>query len=202
MSEFYIVGSGGFSGEILGLISRSQPEAIFKGFVVTEAPGKLANHISEKEFLAKYVNQPVFLAVGTPSTRERLAFEYKKHGHRLMEFVDPSSVCLSNVSEASFLYPNTAVMPGVSMGVGVLINNNATIGHDSYLGDFVNVLPGANVSGSVSIGSRSTIGSGAFIREGLSIGQDVIIGAGAIVLKDVRDGTVVVGNPAKRYLTE
>jgi acetyltransferase-like isoleucine patch superfamily enzyme len=50
----------------------------------------------------------------------------------------------------------------------------------------------------VNIGSYTYIGSGALIREGVTIGDNVIIGMGSVVLKDVPDKSVMVGNPAKK----
>jgi len=45
------------------------------------------------------------------------------------------------------------------------------------------------------------LGSGAIIRNGISIGANSIIGMGAVVLKDVKPNSVMVGNPA-RFLRE
>ncbi|MGB6228720.1 MAG: acyltransferase [Litorimonas sp.] len=49
----------------------------------------------------------------------------------------------------------------------------------------------------VSIGSNSFIGAGASILPGVSVGQWVIVGAGAIVTKSVPDYAIVGGNPAR-----
>lgn len=50
----------------------------------------------------------------------------------------------------------------------------------------------------VSIGDRAFIGMGVIIMPGVSIGHGSIVGAGSVVTKDVPDGTVVAGNPARR----
>jgi acetyltransferase-like isoleucine patch superfamily enzyme len=42
-----------------------------------------------------------------------------------------------------------------------------------------------------------SIGAGAVIRPGVTIGEKALIGAGAVVIKDVPPGAVVVGNPGK-----
>lgn len=47
------------------------------------------------------------------------------------------------------------------------------------------------------IGERCLIGSGAVILPGLTIGDDVVIGAGALVTKDVPSGATVLGQPAR-----
>lgn len=49
----------------------------------------------------------------------------------------------------------------------------------------------------VKIGDRAYIGYGAIIMPGVTIGEDSIVGAGAVVTKDVPSNTVVVGVPAR-----
>jgi acetyltransferase-like isoleucine patch superfamily enzyme len=44
---------------------------------------------------------------------------------------------------------------------------------------------------------RASIGSGAVVLGGLTIGADALVGAGAVVTKDVEPGATVVGNPAR-----
>lgn len=49
----------------------------------------------------------------------------------------------------------------------------------------------------VSIGSNVWIGAAALILPGVTVGDDAIIGAGAVVTRDVPNGATVVGNPAR-----
>ncbi len=55
----------------------------------------------------------------------------------------------------------------------------------------------AAIAGDVSIDDFSTVGANATILPGLSVGRDAIVGAGAVVTKDVPDNVVVAGVPAK-----
>jgi putative colanic acid biosynthesis acetyltransferase WcaB len=47
------------------------------------------------------------------------------------------------------------------------------------------------------LGDRVDVGSNAVILGDISIGSDVVIGAGSVVIRDVPDRAVVAGNPAK-----
>lgn len=47
------------------------------------------------------------------------------------------------------------------------------------------------------IGKRCFIGSNAIIMAGVTIGDEVVVGSGAIVTKDVPSNTIVVGSPAR-----
>ena len=51
--------------------------------------------------------------------------------------------------------------------------------------------------GCVSIGDHTFIGARSVILPGVRIGSNVIVGAGSVVSKDIPDGSVAVGNPAK-----
>lgn len=101
------------------------------------------------------------------------------------------------IGEGSILCPGTILTTNVKVGKGFIGNLNCTIGHDTNLGDFVTLNPGANVSGSVSIGDRVLVGTNSAIRERLCIGSDAIIGMGSIIVKPVMPGVTVMGNPGR-----
>ncbi|HXO69641.1 MAG TPA: sugar O-acetyltransferase [Bradyrhizobium sp.] len=57
---------------------------------------------------------------------------------------------------------------------------------------------GAEFGRPVSIGQNVWIGGGAIILPGLTIGDDAVVGAGAVVTRDVPQGATVLGNPARQ----
>lgn len=59
--------------------------------------------------------------------------------------------------------------------------------------------PGSDLDtfGKISIGNMVRIAQGAYIMAGVKIGDNCIVGAGAVVTKSVPDGCIVAGNPAK-----
>jgi acetyltransferase-like isoleucine patch superfamily enzyme len=56
---------------------------------------------------------------------------------------------------------------------------------------------GASLAGQVTIGDFASVGTNATILPRISIGAGAIIGAGAVVTKDVPEGEIVVGVPAR-----
>lgn len=55
--------------------------------------------------------------------------------------------------------------------------------------------------GKIVVGKRTFVGARSIIMPGVTIGERCVIGAGSIVTKDVPDGSVVVGSPAKVVMT-
>ncbi len=88
--------------------------------------------------------------------------------------------------------------------VGVVVAGNATIGNNCVI--FQNVTIGTNLFGKETseigfpnIGNNVTICSGAVVIGGVKIGDNSIIGANAVVIKDVPPNTMCYGVPAKNY---
>ncbi|MGH6998158.1 MAG: sugar O-acetyltransferase [Phenylobacterium sp.] len=105
----------------------------------------------------------------------------------------------------------------ISLGAGVFLNFNCvildvvavSIGAKTQIGPGVQILaadhprdPAERASGlefgrPISIGANVWIGGGAIILPGVSVGDDALIGAGSVVTRDVPAGATVVGNPAR-----
>jgi maltose O-acetyltransferase len=84
---------------------------------------------------------------------------------------------------------------GIRTGSNVSIGPEATIltlGHDPRSPTF------ADRGGDVVIGDRVWIGYRAIILAGVTIGEGAVVGAGALVSKDVEPYAIVVGNPARK----
>ena len=76
------------------------------------------------------------------------------------------------------------IHPKSIIGDNVIIHQNVTIGNSHHGGN------------PPTIGNNVNIGASALIIGDINIGNNVIVGAGAVVVKDVPDNSVVVGNPA------
>jgi putative colanic acid biosynthesis acetyltransferase WcaB len=86
-------------------------------------------------------------------------------------------------------------------GVGLVVNNGTIIGSNCILRHSTTIgnkkLPNGEYTGSPKIGDNVEIGSNVVIIGPIIIGNNAVIGAGSVVVKDVPEGAVVVGNPAK-----
>ena len=87
---------------------------------------------------------------------------------------------------------------GAQLGVGVIVNHGAVVDHDCEVGSFSHIAPRAALSGAVRVGSRVLLGTGACVLPGLSICDDVVVGAGAVVHEHLTQAGVYAGVPARR----
>ena len=101
------------------------------------------------------------------------------------------------LSEGCQILARAAVCADVKMGEECIVNTAASIDHESVLGKGVHIAPGATLAGCVTVGDFSLIGVGAVILPRIKIGSDVIVGAGSVVTKDIPDGMIAFGNPAR-----
>lgn len=85
----------------------------------------------------------------------------------------------------------------ITIGDDCLIGPNVQILTVSHNKDAEKRLDKLNYAANVTIGNNVWIGAGAIILPGVTLGNNAIIGAGSVVTKDVSENTTVAGNPAK-----
>ena len=86
---------------------------------------------------------------------------------------------------------------GSSVGNYCHLYGGSFLGHNCTVKDFVSIANNACIGGEVTVGEGCHIGTNSSIREHLKIGKHAIIGIGAVVLSDIDDKKIAVGNPAK-----
>lgn len=77
------------------------------------------------------------------------------------------------------------------------IDDHVHIAHNCRIRSGAKVIAHAEVSGSVEVGANAWIAPNVSIIEGVSIGANAFVGIGSNVVKDVPEGMLVVGNPAR-----
>lgn len=82
----------------------------------------------------------------------------------------------------------------VTIGRNVVINDGATLLTASHLVDDVDF---RLTTGAITIGDHAWVAIGAIIMPGVSVGTGAVVGAGALVSRDVPDYGIAVGNPAR-----
>ena len=85
----------------------------------------------------------------------------------------------------------------LSLKDGVIIRSGAYIGHHCHIGAYSYVAPRASMSGHTVVGENVFIGNNATLRDRLTIGHEALIGAGAVVLRDVGAKQIWRGEEAR-----
>lgn len=95
------------------------------------------------------------------------------------------------------LYPGDIT----TIGDGCKLANCCAVGHDCQLGKRVMIYAGTMLAGFCVIGDDTHITLNSTIKNGVKIGKNVQVNMGSVVIRDIKDGEVVFGNPAKRLLS-
>lgn len=155
--------------------------------------GHLVEHTYDPE---KYVNQPIIIAIGDNRSRADVA---KGVNHPFGKVIDPSALIAAGVPvlEGSMVLMGAIIQIESRVGRHVIINTGAIVEHDCTIGDFVHIGPGCVICGNVNMKKGAFVGANATVLPGTTIGAWATIGAGSVVLRDVSEGEIVAGNPAR-----
>jgi sugar O-acyltransferase (sialic acid O-acetyltransferase NeuD family) len=145
----------------------------------------------------------VNLITGSLKARYRVTRDVITGGGRLANFIHPSvDLTMTTFGLGNYVQEQVIVQAGVVVGDNSSIHMGALIGHETTIGNTVFIAHAVSVSGSCRIGDGCFIGTNATILPRLTIGKWSTIGAGAVVVRDVPDYAVVVGNPARVIRTD
>lgn len=113
--------------------------------------------------------------------------------------IDPTASVPRSCRFGPGCYVNSGAVLGAASTYGAfcVLNRGCVLGHHLEVADFVSFGPAASVQGEVRIERGAVIGLNATVLTFLTIGANSVVGAGAVVTRDVPPNTVVVGNPAR-----
>ena len=209
LKDLIIFGASGFGREVAWLVERINeinPTWNLLGFM-DDNDAIQGIEINEYRVLGKtedifnYKEAYFVCAVGTSKVRSNIIEKMKKVNPDIKfgTLIDPSVEMsdLVTVGDGTIICAHTLLTVNISIGEHVIINLDCTVGHDAILQDFVTLYPSVNVSGMTDIGKCVELGTGMQIIQGKTVGKNSIVGAGAVVVKDIPANCTAVGNPAK-----
>lgn len=119
---------------------------------------------------------------------------------RLLSIIDPTAVIpdgYCEIGSGSLICPLAQLSADTTLGNNCILLPNSFVGHDSILEDYVSIANNACIGANVRLGYGTHVGTNAATREKITVGKYSVIGMGSVILSDVPEGGVVVGNPGK-----
>lgn len=214
MRKIVMVGSGGCMRELAWQIQeQNKKENGWKiiGYVDVKKPldergmrvgNQWIPYLGDDDYLLKSSEKTnVAVCVGEPLLRKKIAENLMRNPS--LEFpnliLEDTRICSDvKMGKGCIISMDARVSTNVSLGDFVFLNIGSMVCHDGHLGDFVTLSPRVTLAGNVSVGNLCEIGMGTNVRQGICIGENTIVGAGSVVVKDVEGNCTVAGVPAKK----
>ncbi|MDQ4087804.1 MAG: acetyltransferase [Pseudomonadota bacterium] len=198
MARLIIYGTGGHGREMLQAARDDSREKAF----LDDGPDADGGGVPLITLAQVSPDDEIALAVGSPALRRQLSENCR--GRRFATIIAPTAVIdpTAVIGEGAQICDFCTINSLVRIGRHFQCNSYSAVHHDCVIGDFVTFSPGTRCLGNVHIGDDVFVGAGAVIRNGrpgrpIRIGEGATIGMGAIVVADVPAGATVVGNPAR-----
>ena len=207
MKQIVLIGAGGHARVLIAALKRAGtvPRACvdadsakwqraLDGVTVLGGDERLPELGAPEEI--ELVNAIGFIRTAAPRREiwQRFAARY-----RFAIVRDPSAIVddTARLGAGAQLLAGSIVQAGAAIGENTIINTGAQVDHDCRIGAHSHIAPGAVLSGAVQVGDCVLIGAGAVIKQGVVIGSGAIVAMGAVVIRDVAEGAVVGGVPAR-----
>ena len=212
MKNLVIIGARGFGREVYWLaktcITAAQgtpdSELAIKGFLddKSDALEGMSAYPPVLCSVEDYVpeNDDVFVcALGSVIARRKYVEIILEKGGQFVSLVHPDA----NLTETTRFGTGCIICRDVGLSCEVevgdfnVLQNGCLFGHDVHVGDFCHFNARAFLGGGVMVGDSVTVNAHAVVHPGKKIGDGATVGAGSFVIRNVKQGTTVYGNPAK-----
>lgn len=212
MKDIFIIGAGGVGKEVAYIIeeiNKKNPTWNILGFIDDnyEINNSYINGykvVGNIEYLKKNFNKVnVIIAIADYKIKRNIANQLEDK-FKFATLIHPSVNVHSTVKigNGTIIYPGVIITTNIRIGDHVIISPKCGIGHDAIINDYASLLWNVNISGHNKIGIGCLIGSGATIIQNKIVGDFSTIGAGSVVIDDIKDSTVNVGVPTREVNNE
>lgn len=208
MKNIAIVGAGGFGQEVFCLwrdmLDHKNEKYNFLGFfddneeLEQNSFGSVIGRVDDLNEICENIevvlaigNSKVLKAIKNRITNPKITFPNVIHP--TVQFLDEHT---TSIGEGNILSLNVIFSCNCKVGNFNVFNTRSTLGHDDLVGDYNVFSPNTQISGNVTIEDENFFGFNCGIIQGRKVGNFNVVGAGAILLRSIKDGGTYIGVPA------
>ena len=211
MRQLILFGAGGYCKDVVSIV-RDVGQHELMAVVDAEAFDRGARYICHIPIVRDETTLPLFdmgldilVSIGSPRGRSMQtdAIYDLFTGEReppWATLIHPSATIGVDVDvkKGCIIAAGARVMSDAIIHPFCVLNLNAVVGHDAELGTFCTLGPSCNALGGVTLGDYVDVGTGAAILPRVKVATGTIIGANAVVTKDITESYMTwVGVPAR-----
>jgi acetyltransferase EpsM len=187
--------------ELIGFLNDNEPLGNEIGdferkFKVIGKSNDVHKFISDKDTYAFIA----YLVMKNKKESYRKIKDLKIPQEKFINLIHPTAIVpkgYCKIGNGILFAPLSQLSPDTKVSDNCILLPNSFLGHNSYMDEYSSIATNSVVGAHVHIGKGVHIGSNATIREKIRIGDYSFVGMGSVVIEDVPDYAVVVGNPAK-----
>lgn len=207
-----LLGAGGHAKVLLALVRAARRCVIgvcdpqlaegglkhWRGIPVLGGDDAVYEHHPDQAGLINGVGQLV-----DSSGRARLYLAMRQRGYHFPALVHPTAWVADDVklSDGVQVMAGVSIQPDSTIGENSIINTQASVDHDCHIAEHVHVAPGATLCGGVHVGAGAFIGAGSVILQGLTVGDEAVVGAGMTLTRHLAASHTRIGAASRLKTT-
>lgn len=140
-----------------------------------------------------------YCSIGNAKTKYEICESMKQKGARFLSLIHKASVVRQNVviGDGTFVAGFATIGADTTIGENVLIQSYSVVGHDCKIGNYVRIDTHCVCVGGVIVEDEAMIHTAAVVSHKVVVGKGAHVAACSFVIRKVKPGTTVFGNPAK-----
>ena len=210
MKHLIIVGARGWGREVYaaakGTKAYQSGEYDIKGFLDSKTDaldglkGEYPPILGAPETYEIQPDDVFFIAMGESKWRKYYAEMMEKKGAEFISIISALSYVnpTATIGEGSFVADWSVISDNVILGKHSMIHGFSTLGHDAKVGDYSSIEAYVFLGGHAEVGEESVMHVRSTLIAHKKIGNNVSIGSSSVVMRNVKDGLHMFGNPAQK----
>ena len=210
MKHLVIIGARGWGREVYaaakGTKAYREGEFDIKGFLDSKADaldglkGDYPHILGAPETYEIQEDDVFFVAMGEPKWRKYYAEMMEQKGAKFISIISKNAFInpTATIGEGSFVAGWSCISDNVILGKHSIIHVFCDLGHDAKVGDYSSIEAYSFLGGYSEVGKESVMHVRSTLIAHKKIGNQVSVGSSSVVMRNIKDGLHVFGNPAQK----